>query len=236
MSFHKGTLAIELGHPSAHSSPQSKWQMDMFSRFCTAYGRKCLYFKMGAPIHQNCPFPWGIWTSHVTRDDFSPCEATTQTAPQSVQSSLHRWPWNVYSFQWFACFPLKTAPSHVGISTSCNTWFIGPTRVRNANGNLIFSAVFLQGSLVWQTHTATERPTDRPCCSVRCRAIIRNYVGYSHFTLVLTISPLLSRHLLFKTFNKISRWNSYILFGSVHCSRQSSNWNIYIYMLFRYTI
>ena len=23
---------------------------------------------MGAPIHQNCPFPWGIWTSHVTHD------------------------------------------------------------------------------------------------------------------------------------------------------------------------
>jgi len=58
---------IELVHPSAHSSPQSKRQMDKFSRFCTAYGRKCLYFTMGAPIHQNCPFPWGIWTSHVTR-------------------------------------------------------------------------------------------------------------------------------------------------------------------------
>jgi len=50
---------IELAHPSAHSSPQSKRQMDRFSRFCTAYSRKCLYFTMGAPIHQNCPFPWG---------------------------------------------------------------------------------------------------------------------------------------------------------------------------------
>jgi len=57
----------ELVHPSTHSSPQPKWQMDRFSRFCTAYGRKCLYFTMGAPIHQNCPFPWGIWTSHVAR-------------------------------------------------------------------------------------------------------------------------------------------------------------------------
>jgi len=35
----------------------------------------------------------------------------------------------------------------------------------------------------------------------------------------------------FKTFNKISRLNSYILFGSVHCSRQSSNWDIYIYVV-----
>jgi len=32
----------------------------------------------------------------------------------------------------------------------------------------------------------------------------------------------------FKTFNKISRLNSYILFGSVHCSRQSSNGDIYV--------
>jgi len=47
-----------------------------------------------------------------------------------------------YTLQWFACFPLKIAPSHVGISTSCNTWFIGPTRVLNPNGNLIVSAVF----------------------------------------------------------------------------------------------
>jgi len=63
-----------------------------------------------------------------------------------------------YTLQWFVCFPLKIAPSHVGIWTSCNTWFIGPARARNANDNLIVSAV-LQGSLVWQTDRATERPT-----------------------------------------------------------------------------
>ena len=33
---------------------------------------------------------------------------------------------------------------------------------------------------------------------------------------------------MFKTFNKVSRLNSYILFGSVHCSGQSSNGNIYV--------
>ena len=27
---------------------------------------------MVAPIHQNCPFPWKIWKSHVTCDAFSP--------------------------------------------------------------------------------------------------------------------------------------------------------------------
>jgi len=48
----------------------------------------------------------------------------------------------LYSLQWFACFPLKIASSHVGIWTSCNTWLIGPIRVRNAHGNLVVSAVF----------------------------------------------------------------------------------------------
>ena len=50
---------IELVHPSAHSSPQSKRQMDRFSRFCTAYGRKCLYLQWAPYIHLNCHFPWG---------------------------------------------------------------------------------------------------------------------------------------------------------------------------------
>jgi len=81
---------IELVHPSSHSSPQSKCQRDRFSCFCTAYGKKCLCFTTDAPIHQNCPFAWGIWTSqsHVTRDAFSPCEPITQTAPGSVQPSF----------------------------------------------------------------------------------------------------------------------------------------------------
>jgi len=71
---HFGASWRILVHPSAHSSPQPKRQMDRFSRFCTAYGTKCLYFTMGAPIHQSCPFPRGIWTSHVTHDALGPCE------------------------------------------------------------------------------------------------------------------------------------------------------------------
>jgi len=42
-------------------------------------------------------------------------------------------------FTMVCLFPLKIVPSYVGIWTSCNTWFIGPTRVQNANGNLIVS-------------------------------------------------------------------------------------------------
>ena len=93
-----------------------------------------------APIHQKCPFPRAIRTCHVTHDALGPCEPTTETAPQSVQPCLHRWPQSVPI--WFACYTLKIVTFHVGIWTSCNTWFIGPTRVRNTNGNLIVSAVF----------------------------------------------------------------------------------------------
>jgi len=52
----------KLVHTSAHASPQPKWQIDRFSRFCTAHASKYLYFTTGAHIHLihlNCPFPWG---------------------------------------------------------------------------------------------------------------------------------------------------------------------------------
>jgi len=42
---------IELVLPSAHPSQQPKY-IDRFSRFCTAHGRKSLYFTMGASSHQ----------------------------------------------------------------------------------------------------------------------------------------------------------------------------------------
>jgi len=90
---------------------------------------------------------------------FWPMRAHKPNGTPSVQPSLHRWPWSVYYLQWFAYFPLKIAPSHVGIWTSCNTWLFGPTRVPNTNGNLIVSAVFLQGSLLCDT--LTERQKDR---------------------------------------------------------------------------
>jgi len=94
---------------------------------------------------------------------FGPLQSTTETAPRSVQPPLHRWPQSVPI--WFACFDLEIVPSHVGIWTSCNTWFIEPTRVRNANGNLIVSAVLGLTVVSWQTDRATDRPTNHatPC-------------------------------------------------------------------------
>jgi len=87
-----------------------------------------------------------------------------------------------YTLQWFACFPLKIAPSHVGIRTSCNTWFIGPIRVRNPNGNLIISALF--AGLTSVTYWQSDRQTNRPRYSVRCGVIMRTprYVAHSPHT------------------------------------------------------
>jgi len=149
--------------------------------FCTAYGRKCLYFTMGAPIHQNCPFPWGIWTPHVTQDALGQCEPTTQTAPRSVQPCLYRWPQSVPIL--FCLFPPQNPQN---CSLPC--WHrphvihdsLGPPQSGTQMATWSFQP-FLQGSLVWQTWQS-NRQTDRPRHSVRGGVIMRNYVGYGKTT------------------------------------------------------
>jgi len=46
---------IELVLPSVHPSPQPEWQIDRFSRFCTAHGRESLYLIMGNPFPKIAP-------------------------------------------------------------------------------------------------------------------------------------------------------------------------------------
>jgi len=83
------TNMIKPVRPSAHPSPQPKWQIDRFSHFCTAHGRVSSGMSGHVLSLNNCPFAWGIWAS-------------------------------------------------------CNTCFLGPTRVHNPNGTSIGSAVFAQ--------------------------------------------------------------------------------------------
>jgi len=160
VSFLKGHMAntIELVHPSTPSSPHPRREMDRFSHFCTAYGRKCLYFKMGALVYQNCPFPCNTCFRPMRVDNPNGTSIGSVVCAHMAVECL-------YTLQWFACFPLRIAPSHVGIYTSCNTWFIGPTWVWNANGNLVVSAVFAGFTSVtdWQI----DRQTDRTRYSVR---------------------------------------------------------------------
>jgi len=80
-----------------------------------------------------------------------------------------------YTLQWFAHFSLKIAPSHGRIWTSCNTWFLGTTRVLNPNDNSITSAVFVELTNVTECQTDTQ--TDGPRYSVGNNSLIgRMYV------------------------------------------------------------
>jgi len=147
---------IELVLPSTYPSPQSKQQIDRFSHFRTAHGRKSLYFTMGAPFPQNCPFPWGsgplsnLWL-------LGPVQGHNSNGITIVQPFLHRWLQSVpilcsgpLPIRW--CWP----PS--------NTWFLGLIQVINPNGIWIGSAVFEGLTTVrdWQTDQQTDRQTDRP--------------------------------------------------------------------------
>jgi len=127
------------------------------------------------------PLPTGDLDLSCNTWCFWPMRAHNPNAPRSVQPSLHRWPTSVsILYNGLPVSPLKIALSYVGIWTSCNTWFIGPTQVRNANGNFIVSAVF--AGLTGVTDRQTDRQTDMPRYSVRCGVIMRNYVGYDKAT------------------------------------------------------
>jgi len=81
---------IELVLPSAHTSPQLKRQIDRFRRFCTARGRKSLYFTMGTPFPQNCTFP-RISGPPSYSWFLQPDRAHSATASHSVQLFSHSW-------------------------------------------------------------------------------------------------------------------------------------------------
>jgi len=169
---------IELVHPSAHSSPQPKWQMDLFSCFCPGYGRKCLYFTTGAPIQQNCPFPRAIWTSHVTHDAFGPCESKNQMAPRSVQPSLHRWPRSVSILYNGLPVPPQNYPFPCWHLDSIRG-SLGPPESGTQMATWSFQPFF-----AWLTDWQSDRKTDRPRYSVRCGVIMCNYVGYGKVAIV----------------------------------------------------
>jgi len=153
-------------HPSAHSSPQPKRQIDRFSRFCTADSRKSPCFTMGASIPQNGHFPWGVWT-HLTHDSLG----HPSSHPKRHLDRFSRFCTDdadcPYTLQWDAPLPLKIAPFYGGSGPPSNTWFLRPTRVFNPNGISIASAVFAGLTSV------TDRPTDH---ATRSETIGRIYV------------------------------------------------------------
>ena len=68
---------------------------------------------MGAPSHQNCPFPWRIWTpsnmiswAHASPKPKRYLDQLAVFAQMTTEC--------MYTLQCFAHFPLKIAPSHGG--------------------------------------------------------------------------------------------------------------------------
>jgi len=171
---------IKLVLPSAQPSPQPNRQIDRFSRFCTARGRKSIYFTMGDTFPQNCPFPWGIWTACVTYDFVGSFDPTTQTGSWSIQLLLHRWPQGVpILYNGSPLFAINIAPYYRGSGLPANIWFSGPTWVLNPNGISFGVAVF--AGLTSVTYRQTDRPTDHATRSVTIgriyiRSTARNYL------------------------------------------------------------
>jgi len=160
VSFLKGTLAppSEYGWTCASFGPlesTADTANGSVQSFLHSLWQKVPILLMGAPIHQNCPFPCGItWTFHVIHDAFGQNESTTQTAPRSVQPSLHRWPRSVsIHCNGSPVFP-QNCPFpcwHLDLIGS-----LGPPESGTQMATLSFQP-FMQG---WQIDRATERPTD----------------------------------------------------------------------------
>jgi len=205
MRAHRRHLAntIEIVHPSAHSIPQPKRQIDRFSRFCTAQGRKCRQFAMGAPIHHNCIFPWGIWTCNTrclwpmrANNPNGTSIGSTVFAQMAAECP--------YTLQWFACFPFKIAPCHGGSGPHVTHGSLDPPECWTQRATRSLQQ-FLHGSLVWQTDRPTDRPTDHATRSVTIgRIYVRSTNAkltwetakpHTRFMLRQTISPLLRRYL-----------------------------------------
>ena len=79
---------IQFMLPLAHLSPQLKWHLDWFSRFCTVHSRKSLYFTVGCPFPSKLPLLMGDLDLHLIHGSLGPPESSNQTASWSIQLIL----------------------------------------------------------------------------------------------------------------------------------------------------
>jgi len=92
--WHHLANTIELVLLLAQPSLQPKLQIDWFSHFCTAHGRKSLYFAMGDSFPKIALF-MGELDPHPIHDSLSQTDPTVQATSRSVQLFSHRWPQSV---------------------------------------------------------------------------------------------------------------------------------------------
>jgi len=128
---------VELEHPSAHFSPQPKRENDRFSHFCTAYGRNSLQWATYSPelpilmgdLDPQHIIPWG----HVSPKHKGHVDRLGSFCTVDCRMSVY--------FTMVRPFLPQNCPFPRGIWSPCNTWFLGPIRVLNPNGNSIASVV-----------------------------------------------------------------------------------------------
>jgi len=113
---------IELVRPLAHPNPQSKRQIDRFSRFCTAHGRKSLYSTMGVPFPKIAPSYGRIWTASNTRF-LGPIRAHNTNGISICSDVFAQMTAECpYTSQWDIPSP-SILPLPMGIWTPSNIWF-----------------------------------------------------------------------------------------------------------------
>ena len=163
---------IELVLPSAHQSPQPKWQINQFSHFCTVHGKvlsgmpEHVLHLIITPLHGESG-PGGL---HLIHASLGSLESKTQTASRSVKLFLHRsWQGVAILYNGPPLPPFKIAPSLGGCGLLSNT------------GSSIQSASqwvqsFLHGSLVWQTDHATPSVTTGRIYILWCGLIIQHKI------------------------------------------------------------
>jgi len=168
----------------AHPSPHPKRQIDQFSHFCTAHGRKSLYFTIGdpfakiAPSHRGSGPPSYSWFLRPFQDH-SPKGMTigsavfTQVTPQNVPILYNGTPLSPSKL----LLPIGGSGTHV-IHGSLDP---PESSTQTASRSVL---PFLQGSLVWQTDR------HRPRYAVSNSRQHRHSTAYGRCALIIPARPV----------------------------------------------
>jgi len=150
---------IELVHPSAHSSPQRKRQMDRFSRFCTAYRTESAYTLQWAPLSTKIALPMGDPDLPCNTWCFRPMRVHNPIGT-SIGSVVFAQMTAVCLYFTMVCLfpPSKLPLPMLASGPHVIHGSLGPPESGTQMAIWSFQP-FLQGSLVWQTDV---RATDRP--------------------------------------------------------------------------
>jgi len=101
--------------------PESTTEManQLFQPFLDSSCRKSLYFTMGDPFPQNCPFSWGIWIPIYSW--FLGTSSQSKWHDDRFSCFSHRWPQSVPTLYYGQALSPKIAPSHRGSGPQFNT-------------------------------------------------------------------------------------------------------------------